>query len=47
MFERLSGDANTAGVGAIESMTGLDLLSLLPAEVQEVVEYGVDSGPTE
>jgi len=34
-------------VDAIESATGLDLLSLLPAEVQEVVEYQVDSGPTE
>jgi len=34
-------------VDAIEHATGLDLLSLLPADVQEVVEDGVDSGPTE
>ncbi|HRH68037.1 MAG TPA: hypothetical protein PLB89_00885 [Flavobacteriales bacterium] len=34
-------------VDAIATSTGLDLLSLVPADVQAAVEGVVDSGPTE
>ena len=34
-------------VDAIEAATGLDLLSAVPMAVQQVIETGVDSGPTQ
>ena len=34
-------------VNAIEASAGLDLLNRLPLAVQEELEGGVDSGPTE
>jgi endonuclease G len=34
-------------VDAIEDSTGLDLLSLLPADVQAALESAVDDGPTQ
>ncbi|NVO85420.1 DNA/RNA non-specific endonuclease [Hymenobacter terrestris] len=34
-------------VDAIEAATGLDLLSAVPIAVQQVIETGVDSGPTQ
>ncbi|SDY94058.1 DNA/RNA non-specific endonuclease [Hymenobacter psychrophilus] len=34
-------------VDAIEAATGLDLLSAVPIAVQQVLETGVDSGPTQ
>ena len=40
------GDYRTS-VDAIESSTGLDFLSLVPANMQEALEGSVDSGPTE
>ncbi len=34
-------------VDAIEDSTGLDLLNLLPAQLQDLLEVGVDAGPVQ
>ena len=34
-------------VDAIEDSTGLDLLNLLPTQLQDLLEVGVDAGPVQ